>query len=242
MLLRFDEVRLLGLRHLALPREHGPLGIYDLRDGALHVEDFVAVLFGERGQERGDDFHGLAFRFFQDARVLGELLDFLPLPIPFGIVLVGGALTIGHGREAAGLEDLHHEAGAGAGESAYDDEIQGIDGRFGGFGRARGAFGLARGGGGVDAVGFGGGFGVRGGAHEAGLLHAGAGFIGEAELLKGLCKEAVGGDEIRANLDGGAKGIRCLGEMPQPSEGGAEGEVGEQGVEQKPGGGVDGHR
>ena len=43
-LLGLDEVFFLTTWLLSLTGKHGPLGIYDLSDGALHEDDAVAVL------------------------------------------------------------------------------------------------------------------------------------------------------------------------------------------------------
>ena len=55
-LLGFDEVGFFGFGQFALAGEHGPLGVNDLRDGSQHVDDLVAVLSGQVGEQGGDHF------------------------------------------------------------------------------------------------------------------------------------------------------------------------------------------
>ena len=58
-----------------------------------------------------------------DERALRHLLDVLPFPIAFGVVIVGFALAIGHEIHAASAQHLHHQAGAAAGQAGDDHEL-----------------------------------------------------------------------------------------------------------------------
>ena len=236
-LLDFDEVGFLGLRHLALPREHGPLGVNDLRCRTHHVEDFVAVFAGQAGKQGGDHFHGLASGWLDEAGIFGEFFDFLPFVVALGVVLVGEALGIVHEGQSAGLEDLHHEAGAGAGQAGNDEKIEGLDGVvFGfealGFGLLDGVLALAHGGAGVS------GFPERG-EFVANLdffieqvlvaLHlADRGFVGLAEVAVDAGEEALGADE--AGGEAQAVQERALGfsEVLELDERGSEEEMPER--------------
>ena len=58
----------------------------------------------------------------EQLRLFADLLDRFPFVIAARIVDVGDALVVGHGRQAAGLEHLHHERSAGTRQAGDEDE------------------------------------------------------------------------------------------------------------------------
>ncbi len=175
-LLGLDEVQLFGAGLVSVPSEHGPLGIDDFGDGALHEDDAVAVAGGELGKEGGDDFDAFSLGFLDEAGVFPQGFDVLPFPVAFGVVLVGGAFAIVHDLHSCGAEHLHHEGGAGAREAGDDGKsFPGGCGRVfrNGFGGGF-AFALP-----LGVAGFGAGGGAVAEGVELALLGEG---VGEAEL------------------------------------------------------------
>jgi len=236
-LLGFDEVGFFGFGQFALARKHGPLGINDLCDGSQHVEDFVAVLAGQVGEQGGDHFHGFASGGLNEAGIFGEFFDFLPFVVALGIVLVGKALGIGHERQAAGLEDLHHEAGAGARQTGNDEKIEGLDGVVFGFE----AFGLGEFDGILRCADRGAGIGglAEGGQLIASLdffveqdfvaLHlTNRGFVDLAEEAIDAGEEALGANEFRREAQAVQERALGLGELLDLDERGPEEEMPER--------------
>lgn len=129
-LLGLDEVVFFGAGFFAVAGEHGPLGIDDFRDRALHEEDAVVVLGRELGEEGGDDFDDFSLGLLDEAGVFAEGFDVLPFEVALEVVFIGRALAIGHGFHAGGGEHLHHQGGAGAREAGDDGEGGGLDGVF----------------------------------------------------------------------------------------------------------------
>ena len=110
---------------LAGAGEHGGLGSKDLGKGPLDEDDFEREAGGDVGEERADDFDGLAVMGGEPCGVTHQRFHRRVFEVAVGVVRIRRAEGIGEDGVATGMEEAHDERGAGAGKAGDDDEGSG---------------------------------------------------------------------------------------------------------------------
>src|SRR5437867_3468937 len=84
------------------PVNHGTLRTNYFFDRARHENDFIVVLERHPREQHRDALDRTSIEIFliEKLGLLSDLFDGFPLVITFGVVYIGGALSVGHGWKA----------------------------------------------------------------------------------------------------------------------------------------------